>query len=79
MATGVDAKLLRATKFPLIFNQKVDMQKVNLQVMKKYGIPQCHLILLFGVLTSLRLDGLPGRSPTSWVTTTTLSSSFATT
>ncbi|KAK1658586.1 PWI domain-containing protein [Colletotrichum godetiae] len=35
MATGVDAKLLRSTKFPAEFNQKVDMQKVNLQVMKK--------------------------------------------
>lgn len=35
MATGVDAKLLKSTKFPPEFNQKVDMQKVNLQVMKK--------------------------------------------
>ena len=37
MATGVDAKLLKSTKFPSEFNQKVDMQKVNLQVMKKYS------------------------------------------
>ncbi|KAK1523613.1 PWI domain-containing protein [Colletotrichum abscissum] len=36
MATGVDAKLLKSTKFPAEFNQKVDMQKVNLQVMKKH-------------------------------------------
>lgn len=35
MAASVDAKLLRTTKFPPEFNQKVDMQKVNLQVMKK--------------------------------------------
>lgn len=35
MAASVDAKLLRATKFPVEFNQKVDFQKVNLQVMKK--------------------------------------------
>jgi serine/arginine repetitive matrix protein 1 len=35
MATGVDAKLLRATKFPPEFNQKVDFAKVNLQVIKK--------------------------------------------
>jgi hypothetical protein len=35
MATGVDAKLLKSTKFPPEFNQKVDMQKVNIQVMKK--------------------------------------------
>ncbi|KAF9773772.1 hypothetical protein IL306_008359 [Fusarium sp. DS 682] len=36
MATGVDARLLKSTKFPLEFSQKVDMQKVNLQVMKKW-------------------------------------------
>jgi serine/arginine repetitive matrix protein 1 len=35
MATDVDAKLLRQTKFPPEFNQKVDMKKVNLEVMKK--------------------------------------------
>jgi serine/arginine repetitive matrix protein 1 len=35
MANTVDAKLLKSTKFPPEFNQKVDMQKVNLQVMKK--------------------------------------------
>ena len=35
MASGVDAKLLKSTKFPPEFNQKVDMTKVNLQVMKK--------------------------------------------
>lgn len=35
MASSVDAKLLRQTKFPLEFNQKVDMQKVNVEVMKK--------------------------------------------
>jgi len=37
MATSVDAKLLKSTKFPPEFNQKVDMQKVNIEVMKKYG------------------------------------------
>jgi len=36
MATTVDAKLLKSTKFPPEFNQKVDMQKVNLEVMKRY-------------------------------------------
>ena len=36
MATTVDQKLLKATKFPPEFNQKVDMQKVNLEVMRKY-------------------------------------------
>lgn len=34
-ATGVDLKLLKSTKFPPEFNQKVDMTKVNIQVMKK--------------------------------------------
>jgi serine/arginine repetitive matrix protein 1 len=36
MAFGVDAKLLRQTKFPPEFNQKVDMKKVNIEVMKKW-------------------------------------------
>jgi serine/arginine repetitive matrix protein 1 len=40
MATGVDAKLLKSTKFPPEFNQKVDMQKVNVQVMKKWVFPR---------------------------------------
>ena len=31
----MDAKLLRQTKFPPEFNQKVDMKKVNVEVMKK--------------------------------------------
>ncbi|MCJ1409193.1 hypothetical protein MMC19_003271 [Ptychographa xylographoides] len=36
MATSVDAKLLKQTKFPPEFNQKVDMKKVNVEVMKKW-------------------------------------------
>jgi serine/arginine repetitive matrix protein 1 len=35
MATRVDAKMLRQTKFPPEFSQKVDMTKVNIEVMKK--------------------------------------------
>lgn len=35
MASSVDAKLLKLTKFPAEFSQKVDMQKVNVEVMKK--------------------------------------------
>ncbi|KAL8899504.1 MAG: hypothetical protein Q9207_006170 [Kuettlingeria erythrocarpa] len=35
MATNVDAKLLKQTKFPAEFSQKVDMKKVNVEVMKK--------------------------------------------
>lgn len=42
MASGVDARLLKSTKFPPEFNQKVDTTKVNIQVIKKYArkIPQ---------------------------------------
>lgn len=36
MAMSVDAKLLKQTKFPPQFSQKVDMKKVNVEVMKKY-------------------------------------------
>lgn len=35
MATTVDAKLLKQTKFPPEFSRKVDMTKVNIEVMKK--------------------------------------------
>jgi hypothetical protein len=35
MAANVDAKLLRQTKFPPEFSKKVDMTKVNIEVMKK--------------------------------------------
>lgn len=35
MASNVDMKLLKQTKFPPEFNQKVDMRKVNLEVMKR--------------------------------------------
>lgn len=43
MAMSVDAKLLKQTKFPLEFNQKVDMKKVNVEVMKKYVDYDCIL------------------------------------
>jgi serine/arginine repetitive matrix protein 1 len=39
MAMSVDAKLLKQTKFPPEFSQKVDMKKVNVEVMKKYRSP----------------------------------------
>lgn len=44
MASGVDARLLKSTKFPPEFNQKVDTTKVNIQVIKKYARqrPQPH-------------------------------------
>lgn len=35
MAMSVDAKLLKQTRFPPQFNLKVDMKKVNVEVMKK--------------------------------------------
>ena len=42
MATSVDAKLLKQTKFPPEFSQKVDMKKVNVEVMKKYVLHQLY-------------------------------------
>ncbi|KAJ6112132.1 hypothetical protein N7523_008193 [Penicillium sp. IBT 18751x] len=36
MATPVDQKLLKSTKFPPEFSRKVDMTKVNIEVMKKW-------------------------------------------
>ncbi|EQL04269.1 Splicing factor PWI [Ophiocordyceps sinensis CO18] len=36
MASKVDARLVKATKFPPEFNQKVDTEKVNMPVMKKW-------------------------------------------
>ncbi|KAI5296297.1 Serine/arginine repetitive matrix protein 1 [Ascosphaera acerosa] len=36
MASRVDAKLLKQTKFPPEFGKKVDMKKVNIEVMKKW-------------------------------------------
>ena len=35
MASAQDLKLIKQTKFPAEFNKKVDMQKVNVEVMKK--------------------------------------------
>jgi len=35
MASTVDQKLLKSTKFPPEFNKRVDMKKVNIEVMKK--------------------------------------------
>jgi hypothetical protein len=60
MATTVDQKLLKATKFPPEFNQKVDMQKVNLEVMRKYAVLS-HYPSRLDKLTSPRSDGLQAR------------------
>ena len=62
MASSVDAKMLKSTKFPLEFNQKVDMTKVNVEVMKKYDFPVewphgLNLVLTYD------LDGSQGRYP----------------
>ncbi|OQE18958.1 hypothetical protein PENFLA_c020G00265 [Penicillium flavigenum] len=45
MASSVDAKLIRRTKFPPEFNKKVDMTKVNVEVMKKWIASQISKIL----------------------------------
>jgi hypothetical protein len=39
MASGVDAKLLKSTKFPPEYSKKVDREKVNLEVMKQFVFP----------------------------------------
>lgn len=36
LTTNVDQRLLRTTKFPPEFNQKVDMSKVNIPLIKKW-------------------------------------------
>lgn len=44
MSTTTDDKILRTTKFPIEFNQKVDIQKVNADLMKKYAGPPFKLL-----------------------------------
>lgn len=55
MASTVDAKLLKATKFPPEFSQKVDFKKVNLEVMKKYAI-LLRVSSSYDILTSHQMD-----------------------
>ncbi|KAJ5555272.1 Splicing factor PWI [Penicillium sp. DV-2018c] len=45
MASSVDAKLLKRTKFPPEFNKKVDMTKVNVEVLKAWIASQITKIL----------------------------------
>jgi hypothetical protein len=77
MATGVDAKLLRTTKFPPEFNQKVDFTKVNVQVIKKsvVALRNCQGRAL--KLTASSADGSPGESRRSWAMRMMLSPSYA--
>lgn len=81
MATGVDAKLLKSTKFPPEFNQKVDMQKVNVQVMKKSALDSRFLSFFFFLQLCLltncpnQTDGLPTGLQRFWETKTTWLSS----
>lgn len=56
MATNVDMKLLKQTKFPPEFNQKVDMRKVNIEVMKKYFYPTPALVHLATLLMEVILQ-----------------------
>ena len=79
MATGVDAKLLKSTKFPPEFSQKVDMQKVNVQVMKK-SVLHSRIYLPaspFRLLTNwgTQTDGLPTGLQRFWEMRTTWLSS----
>ncbi|KAJ5780662.1 hypothetical protein N7457_005822 [Penicillium paradoxum] len=45
MASSVDAKLLKRTKFPPEFNKKVDMSKVNVEVLKTWIASEISKIL----------------------------------
>lgn len=60
--TSVDQKLLRQTKFPAEFNQKVDMKKVNLEVIKKWIAGRISEVLGFedDVVTELCFSLLEG-------------------
>lgn len=43
ITTNVDQKALRTTKFPSEFKQKVDTQKINVQVIFRYAQPHISL------------------------------------
>ncbi|KAI4158395.1 MAG: hypothetical protein LQ342_007481 [Letrouitia transgressa] len=68
MASGVDAKIIKQTKFPPEFNLKVDMQKVNIEVIKKWAAERISEILgteddvvtnlCFGLLESSRFPDI---------------------
>ena len=45
LTTNVDQRLLRTTKFPPEFNQKVDMRKVNVQLIKAWVTEEITRIL----------------------------------
>ena len=45
LTTNVDQRLLRTTKFPPEFNVKVDMQKVNIQLIKGWVTDEIARIL----------------------------------
>jgi serine/arginine repetitive matrix protein 1 len=45
LVTNVDKKKLRTTKFPPEFDRKVDMEKVNVPVIKKWVVDEIARIL----------------------------------
>lgn len=45
LSTNVDQRLLKTTKFPNEFNTKVDMEKVNVPVIKKWAADKIAKIL----------------------------------
>ena len=62
MASSTDQKMLKSTKFPPEFNQKVDMQKVNVEVIKKWAAGKLSELLGFedDVVTELCFSLLEG-------------------
>lgn len=62
MASSVDQKMLKSMKFPAEFSQKVDMQKINVEVIKKWAAGKLQEMLGFedDVVTELCFSLLEG-------------------
>ncbi|KAF1353662.1 PWI domain-containing protein [Delphinella strobiligena] len=62
ITTNVDQKLLRTTKFPAEFNQKVDTSKINIPVIKNWAAGEVSKILNYedDVVIGLLFDLLEG-------------------
>ncbi|KAK8207940.1 hypothetical protein M8818_004193 [Zalaria obscura] len=63
ITTNVDQKLLRTTKFPAEFSQKVDTQKINIPVIKNWASGEVSKILGYEdeIVTGLLFDLLEGQ------------------
>jgi serine/arginine repetitive matrix protein 1 len=76
LTTNVDQRLLRTTKFPAEFNVKVDMKKVNVQLIKAWVTDEIARILkseddivtelVFNILDESRYVSVP-REVEGWI------------